>query len=297
MNRLLKCILSLICVFGLLVMASPCFAVSAVASETDDKVIVSEYEYITSIRAMSDSELEAAALSESEIQMIRSNVIEDEILARKQLSDAVLMEKYGYTYEDISILREYDGERLENNAELAAITGTLTISRPIVTIVTTTTIGVRVMWSWDHCPLMCATDVFAIYWEPSFGSQSGNMRIIIPNSSHTVTYNFYNTYFNRNWNITQVSPTSSAKSLFGMQDQTGEGWAEHGTLELYFEATAGSAALTEIDFIFAYGHTVLSASPSVSFPDGGGISFGFTTDEADTYSGYINVRTTKWYDN
>ena len=280
-----------------MVTAAPWFAMSVSASDIDDEVVFSEYEFITSIRAMSNSELDAVALSESEIQMIRSNAIENEILSRKQLSDAVLAEKYGYTYEDISVLRAYEGERLEDNVELAAITGTLTIAKPTVLTATTARIGVQVVWSWDHCPVVCATDVFAIYWDPTFGSQSGNMRIDISSSSHVVRYNVYDTYVNYEWDITQVSPNSAAKSEFGMEDRSGEGWAAKGTLKLYFSATSGSAALTEIDFIFAYGHTVLSVSPSVSFPASGGISFAWTTDEADNRSGYINVSTKMWYDN
>ena len=246
---------------------------------------------------MSDSELDAVALSESEIEMIRSNTIEEEILARKQLSDEMLAERYGYTYDDIAILRAYNGEKLEENVALAAITGTLTISKPTVLTATSTRVGVKVVWSWDHSPVVCAIDVFAIYWDPTFGSQSGNMRIDMSSSSHVVSYNINNTYCDYEWDITQVSPNSAAKSTFDMLDQSGEGWAEEGTLRLYFDATAGSAALTEIDFIFAYGHTILSVSPSVSFPASGGISFGWTTDEADLRSGYINISTYKWYDN
>ena len=297
MRRLIKCVLSLLCSVSLLATATPCFVMAASVSEVDEEVVFSEYEFVTSIREMSDSELDAIALSDSEIQLIRSNAIEDEILARKQLSDAMLEEKYGYTYEDILILRAYEGERLEDNAELAAITGTLTISKPTVLTATTTRIGVKVVWSWDHSPVVCAIDVFAIYWDPTFGSQDGNMRIDMASSSHVVSYNIYNNLFDYEWDITQVSPNSAAKSTFDMLDQTGEGWAKKGTLTLYFNAAAGSAALTEIDFIFSYGHTILSISPSVSFPASGGISFGWTTDEADSRSGYINVSTRNWYDN
>lgn len=127
MKRYLKCIFSLICVLALTIAAVPCFAVSASALEINDELVFSEYEYITAVREMSDDELESVELTAPEVQMIRSNAIENEILSRKELSDDELIARYGYTYDEISILREYDGGRLENHAELAAITGTLTI--------------------------------------------------------------------------------------------------------------------------------------------------------------------------
>lgn len=297
MRRFLKCLLSFTCVLCLLLTAIPYFAVSASVQEADTEFVFSEYEFITTVRAMDDDELKDTSLTDSEIQMIRSNAIENKILERKQLSDSELAVKYGYTYDDIAILRSYNGERLENSAELAAITGTLTIARPTVLTATASRIGVQVVWTWDQCPFVNAEDVFAIYWDPTFGSQSGNMRINMTDSSHVVKYKHYTTSYNYNWDITQVSPNSAAKSNFGMQDKSGEAWAQQGTLRLYFDATAGSAALTSIDFIFAYGHTIISLSPSVSFPASGGISFGFATNEADRRSGYINVSSKSWYDN
>ena len=249
------------------------------------------------VREMGDDEIEATSLSASEVQMIRSNAVENELLARKELSDVELMSKYGYTYDEILILRGYSGGRLEDHIELAQITGTLTIAKPIVSIATSSRIDMQVTWSWDHCPVATANDVFAMYWDPTFGNQDGNMRININESSHTVNYNLYGSYVDFDIEIEQVSPNSAAKSTFSMLDQSTELWAEEGILDLRFDATSGSAALTEIDFIFAYGHTILSISPSVSFPASGGISFGPTTDEADNRSGYINVASGEWYDN
>lgn len=205
--------------------------------------------------------------------------------------------KDGYTYDEILILRNYNGGRIEDYPELAAITGTLTIGKPVILKATTSRIGVKVVWSWDHCPVVNGNDVFAVYWDPTFGSESGKMRINTADSSHTIYYSLNNSDIELAGEITQVSPNSAAKSVFSMQDQSGEAWARTGTMKLYFDATSGSAALTELDFIFAYGHTILSVSPSVSFPASGGISFGVTTDEADRRSGYIIVAKNRWYDN
>lgn len=100
MKRNLKYVLSLLCAFALIITASPCFAITALAAEKDDNLVFSEYEYITSVREMSDDEIDAAALTVSEVQMLRSNAIEDELLARKELPDSELVSRYGYTYDE-----------------------------------------------------------------------------------------------------------------------------------------------------------------------------------------------------
>lgn len=49
MKRNLKYVLSLLCAFALIITASPCFAITALAAEKDDNLVFSEYEYITSV--------------------------------------------------------------------------------------------------------------------------------------------------------------------------------------------------------------------------------------------------------
>lgn len=219
------------------------------------------------------------------------------MLSRKEKTDTELALQYGYSEEDIALLREYDGESIQENVELAALTGTLTIRKPTVITATSSRVVVRVVWRWDHCPVVNATDVFAVYWDSTFGSLNGNMRINISDSYHTVTYNLYDTYFTQTQSFTQVSPYSAAKVEFPMQDVSGEAWANKGEARLYFEAAEGSAALTEMDMIFAYGHTLVLLSPSISFPVSGGISFGWRTDEADRRSGYVSVADKTWVNN
>lgn len=298
MKKFFKKIIGLICILAMIVTLFPTLSLSTKAAEIDSETItISEYDYITAIRSLSPAELSAANLSEAEVLEITSNTIEQELLERKGKSDEELMNHYGYSTEDIAILRAYNGENIEDNVELAALTGTLTIKKPTVLTATTTRIGVRVQWSWDQCPFVVASDVLGVYWEPTFGSANGNMRIKINECSHVVSYYDAGVYVDVDAGFEQVSPNASARSDFGMTLQNEDFWAKKGTATLYFDATSGSAALTEMDMIFAYGHTILSVSPSISFPASGGISFGFNTDEADKRSGYINVANDTWTDN
>lgn len=299
MKQCAKVIMNLISMFTMLFLISEnLFVPAAAVGNSENDTMIAEYDFITSVRKMNEDELKETNLSAADIELIKSDAIEREILSRKEESDEVLAECYNYTEEQIAVLRSYNGEKLEENVELAAITGTLTIGVPTVLTATSTRVGIRVFWSWDHAPVVCWKDVIAVYWDPTFGSSNGNMRINISDSSHVVKYHISSSSSeSMTWAITQVSANSAAKSTFSMQDSDQVGWAERGTLTLYFDATAGSAALTEMDLIFAYGHTILTVSPSVSYPASGGISFGASTDEADRRSGYVNIARRTWVDN
>ena len=230
---------------------------------------------------------------------------------RKKLSDQVLALQYGYNDKEIAILRKYNGGRLEDHAELKAITGTLTIAKPNIVTSSGSAFKLTVKWSWDHCPIVQAKDVFAIAWKPTFGKENGNLRLVTSKSSHKVTYSLIDgTTKTYNKSITNVTPCATAKSEFQMKGDRiihyNGGvdvveWASEGKLTLYFETTYNSAFMTAIDMVFGYGHTYLGASPSVSFDSSGtagiGISFGWNTSEADVRSGYVTIGSSFWHDN
>lgn len=298
MKRFIRRLLVIACVCCFVAqMGISCFAISKADTITNKReTVFSEYDYIVSLRRLNEIERNAIDIPMEEKQIIFSNAVEDELLSRKNLSDEILSKKYLYTKEQIAILREYNGGRLEEHAELAAITGTLTISEPIVMTATSNKIKVKVYWDWDHVPLVCNKDVFAVTWSPTFGSQNGNMRFKSSESNHTVWYAPGGPYESRTVSITQVEPNRAVKSEFYMElDEIT--WAKSGTFNLCLEAATGSAPLTEIGFYFAYGHTVIGLTPTVSFPAGFGITFGWNTSTADTLSGYVNVATHSWHTN
>lgn len=239
-------------------------------------------------------------LSEKEKQKILSNEVENEILRRKNLSDEILASQYGYTDKEIAVLRSYKGGRLEDHEELRAITGKLTIGKATIHTSGPSTVTLTVRWNWDHCPVVTATDVFAIACRPTSGTQNGNLRLNTSKSKHEVWYNMLGTISRiENFPIKNVDPCATAKSEFLVSGHLEE-WACHGELKLYFERTTGSADLTEVDFVFSYGHTCVGVSPSVSFDFSGaagiGISFGCNTSEACTRSGYVTIYDYWWHD-
>ena len=295
MMHIVKRVVSIICALVIFVSFSS-ISTQAAAPNTQD-VIVSEYDYIVLVRTMAPDELESLSLKSEQIQAMRSNSPELELLNRKEKTDAELSQVYGYNKNEISLLRTYHGENLESNPSLAALTGTLTISQITVALATSARVDMKVVWEWDHCPLVVAKDVLAICWSPTFGSSNGNMRLNITKSSHTVTYKVGSSgSYTETSKFTSVSLNSSAKVEFQMEGPR-DAWASKGLATLYFEAASGSAALTEMDMIFAYGHTVVSTSPSVSFPPSFSISFGLNTSDAGRRSGYVSVARRAWVDN
>lgn len=304
MKSILQRVISLFCSFAVLIcMVVPCVAASNIPSKFNENGkdrVFSEYDYIVAIRKMDERELKNVDLSEKVKQKIRSNEVENEISRRKNLSDEILESQYGYTDKEIAVLRKYNGGRLEDHEELRAITGKLTIGSATIHTSGPSAVTLTVRWTWDHCPIVTARDVFAIAWRPTFGTQNGNLRLNTSKSKHEVWYNMLGRISRiENFPIKNVDPCATAKSEFPVPGHLEE-WAYHGELILYFERTTGSANLTEVDFVFSYGHTCIGASPSVSFDSTGagiGISFGWNTSEACTRSGYVTIGDYWWHDN
>ncbi len=294
MKQSIKRIICSICILALFVplISSLTFA----ATPSPRSTVVSEYDYITLVRSMSPEELVSAPINSEEIELLLSDAPERELLKRKEKTDKELFQLYGYNSEEIALLRAYQGEAIDSNPSLASLTATLTISQVIAIFVTSSRVDMKIVWKWDHCPIFTAKDVFAVYWSPTFNGNNGNMRLNISKSSHIVTYTYGTASFTKTYSFTQVLPNSAAKVEFAMDHQS-DAWASTGTATLYFEATTGSPALNEMDMVFAYGHTTVDFAPSVSFPIGGGISFGFATHEEASRSGYVSVERRVWVNN
>lgn len=297
MKQLRKRIVAVICACVMLFCCMPSNAYAAESISTGN-INFSEYEYIVSARAMSKEQAMKAGITEEAYAILHSSAIEDELLLRKSKSDEELMAHYGYSAKEIQILRKYEGERLEENPSLAAVTGTLTITTPNVSTATSTTIYFWFDWSWDHKPVVNNTDILAINWSPTFGTQNGNMRIMSSYSKHYVKYTYMGLDVDtRQFSFEQIDATASIQQKFPMLYDLTDAWASWGEALVYLQATEGSAPLTSIDIVIVYGHATLVLSAGVSFPASGGISVSWGTDDACRKSGYIPISTGRWVNN
>ena len=122
-----------------------------------EKETTNEYDYIVEIRDAKKNAKAIANVSEEEVEYITSDAIESELLYRSTLPTEVLKDQYCYSDEAIDVLRDYNGEKLEENPELRAVTATLSAALGEL-VKSDTRMGVIYTWSWDSKPLVLFTD-------------------------------------------------------------------------------------------------------------------------------------------
>lgn len=279
-----------------IIMSLSLFTVASAANETaDESIIISEYDAIVEYRTMDVAELQEEGLTIEEIEYLQSTAIEDELLFRQTRSSEELQNYYGYSEDEIALLMEYDGERIENAPELRALTGTLTIYTPDVLYAEADGIGIEVEWEWDQKPVYTLTDALAVYWVGTYGRDDGNLRIDIDASSHNVTYTgITSTTFDRGFEQEDLlyGIVGEFQMMYGTYD-----WASSGVASLYWDTVAGSADMTSVDIKFLYGHSVTFWGPSFSWPASVGVAPEVGTDEADVRVGYVDISDGWWEDN
>ena len=116
MKKLVK-FLSVILTLTTLLSISP----TALASEDPGyTVTINEYDVYVSTRATSNDELARNGANDGTVQIIKSNAIENKLTQLSQLPEEELS-KIGYTKTQIQLLKNYNGERIEDNPQLRGI--------------------------------------------------------------------------------------------------------------------------------------------------------------------------------
>ena len=280
MKKIFSLIFSLLLVY---VLSTPAFA-----AEPEIQLYsftINEYDAYVAARAAVESELNVSTTSTQEANLIRSDAIENELLRRSKLSTEELY-ALGYDDEKISILRNYNGERIENIAELRGIFADMTASFTKI-YANTSYLCVRADWTWSNAPLMAGSAVFdrvVLRWT---GTNSAGVPINLALESsdtmcsvkyHYLSNSVYN--FTRFATIDKISPYDyvSAKIQMGVVDgRTGENYyAKSGSLRVCVKSI-GSDLINEAAFIFGYGHASVAISASLSLPPTFGIGFSSTT--------------------
>lgn len=297
---------------ALIMMASiavPCFAETAGSTSGLEEAQLpdagfNEYDYIVEMRSKSNKELTDMGFSEDEIKKLRSDSVEKELVARKELPDDVLTDVYCYTEDEIEILRNYDGGRLEDHPELRASAATVSFSKPVINGKSTSQIKMKLTWNWSKKPADTFTDAVAIAWCPTFAPDGGKLRLTKEKSLHTIKYWDGKLNHADCASFCDVNLNALVKSEFPMNHPDGNrfGWAKSGELILTFDKVSGSmGGIASADFAFSYGHSAmqldsvtveLSGSVGTSGPEVGGsigVTYGIGTETAGFNSCYVNV--------
>jgi hypothetical protein len=281
-----KKIFALLLVMALMLSGTTAFAADAGSSAKVEQpaytVTINEYDVYVSTRSTSDSELSRRGVSRSTAALIKSNAIEDELSKLSGLSVAEL-ESLGYSGTQIILIQKYGGERIESNPQLRGIFADMTCNF-YKQSASTSSLAVRVTWEWSNVPLLAGVaikDIVGIRWQGTNNAgQPLNLALNSSGTSCSIQY-YSRTGSYKSSSSATVStddPYGHAYARIPMSagtgDSNGDYYAKKGTLITKVDRT-GTNSIKEAAFVFGYGHTVISISPSLSLPVSFGI--GFTT--------------------
>lgn len=287
MKRFLRIALALcMCV----TMIPSAFAVNKNGEENEilGKAKSSEYEMLLGLSDVQEKQF----LQESEIA---ANTIEQAIFEKASLSEEVLLAE-GYSGEQIAILKAYDGGPLEDNPQLERALGSLEGELSRVSY-SNTSAAAKFSWEWVNKPVLTGAairDIVACAWR---GVNSGNEECVMTfasgKSSCSVKYNNGNRTYTENLDINVRDAQRNVEVKIPMADSgIPAGWAQSGELVVAIAEEVSVKKLYSSTFLFAYGHMVLTLSPSIEVSvSGPSLSFSFGTGTNEEYNKSIIIRT------
>ncbi len=253
------------------------FNCSTYANDTPNEVQISEYDQLVA--------------EKKELKSTRANSYSNEYeklyLERASLDKKILKE-YGYTDEEIRILKNYKGEPIENYPALSRASATVSAKvRAYKGECSPEKMKIYVDWSWSKIPLLCGpgiTDRVAIRWK-GVDVNGHALEVAHVSSSATISY------FHNNKKVNERKVTSTLKDVYCAAEtpvlmDNGHGTALKGTQQITLEKT-GRYKIGEVGIQFVYGHATLTGGISFGYPSSGGISLSPSHKET-----YVSKRVT-----
>lgn len=282
MKKILSVFLSVMMFFTLSI---PAFAADYSDSSVTS-VTINEYDVYVHTRTASPDELAEAGVPSEQVKLIKSNMIEDELTRLSKLTTEELTD-LGYSIQQIAILHDYNGERIENAPELRGIFSDMTASFSKVSA-STTSLTVQVQWTWSSHPALCGvaiTDMIAMRWQGT-NTAGQPINVAFNSSGSSCNVKYYSTVgetykFSQNASIVCDSPYDHAYAYIPMAlEKPGDmdNYAKTGTMKIRVNRT-GTDSIKEAAFVFGYGHTTVVISPSLSLPASFGIGFSTGTEK------------------
>lgn len=281
MKKLLSVFLALSLILSLSI---PAFAAELIPAESVS--VTSEFSMIQELKETDTATLLAEGYSISEIESAKSGALEqqvvNELVSRASLSDDILTQK-GYTPSEIAQLRSLTGSESLDNVRglLASVTVTNTKkSYYYDTSEDRTYFLINVGWSWDKEPAIHWTDIAAAGWDGNYqlttnlSSTNNQLTLTCVGNGASVA--------NKTVDVNMTSSDINAgKATFAMNQ------GAYNTQSFYWvKSGSGIIELSIVghdnnaEFIFKYGHSTLTGSPSIST---GGLSLSFSAG-IDTFT-------------
>lgn len=257
-----------------------------VAASPSYSVTVNEYDVYVAARKSSKEELMRNGMTEEKVHLVKSNAIEEEITRLSELSFEELS-SLGYNNDQIAIIHNYDGESIETNSNLRGIFADMTMSfHPVAA--SRTSLTLRVDWSWTDNPMLAGEsikDMVAIRWDGT-GTASEPLNLALNQSGSSCVVGYYsrgsNIYqYSRSYAVLTSDSYTHIYSLVPMStgdsNWVGDYYAKEGSLTVKVDVI-GDGTIQEASFAFAYGHTTIVVTPSLSLPLNFEIDFSFGTE-------------------
>lgn len=278
MKKFLRSVFSL-CLCGLFVLGLSTLAYASAGEFVSSQVMeINEFDVYNAVKNASEVELLEYGYSSKEIEKLKNVDIEHMIYQRAELSDSVL-EHMGYTYDEIHLLRNYDGEY----ADTRALTGTLS-AEIVCEAATSSGYNLHYKWSWDHAPIVVATDSVGMRW----AAVAQDLEIVDVTASFSyvsITYNddtpYTKVYNASDSNFADSADFNAITCSFPMSIPLGYDnpcYALSGEMAtLISRDLNGTRSIYYLKVCGVYGHSIISiGAPTVSFTPGDlniGISF------------------------
>lgn len=281
MKKFLSLVVSLVMILAI--------SVPAFAAENDGSsysFTINEYDVYVATRTASQSELEAEGISSRQANLIKSDAIENELLALSKLS-AEELTSLGYNSSQIDILHNYKGERIENVPELRGVFADMTADFSKVSA-SSTSLAVKVTWKWTNAPVLAGVgivDMVAIRWQGT-NTAGAPINVAFSSAGSSCSVKYYSRegvyQYSRSQSVVCDSPYDHAYVDIPMSTGDGDAmwqyYAKEGTFTVKVNRT-GTDSIKEAAFVFGYGHTTIGISPSLSLPASFGIGFTFGTEK------------------
>lgn len=290
-TKIKRSFLALVIIASMLIGNTVVFAADSTSNTSDTSPTTTEtfyeYDYIVDVRnkAKSNDLSTYSGEDKENIDYILSNAPEEELLYRATLSDAVLKNYYGYSDNQVALLREYNGQPLEEYPDARPLLGSLTGSLSRISGANNNLhIGVIYSWQWTTLPAMRKDDITAISWSGVYQNGASNqIRFNSSKSYSNVSYKVSDTSGNvDSYTLKYTSFTSNnyyngAGVKFPVTHKKTSTSYQHtaykGTMYVYGDVVNTNYPLIEASTHAEYGHATGSTSIGVSFPLGINISF------------------------
>lgn len=180
MKRVIKALLSLS-----IIMLIPLFAFAETIPQAESIYFANEAELINDLQNLEDSELEELGYSQEEIVELRNYSIESFLLERSRLPREVLA-SYGYTPEVIQLLKEYNGEPVDENSPVILAIPSCT-GRFSGASTSSSAMTIMFTWEWSSYPAYLHTDEVAVCMQ-GFNASGTRKDTIASNYSASIGY-------------------------------------------------------------------------------------------------------------